>query len=99
MTVQPLQCVLAVLSGWRNEQQPHVVDTSEENRLLKRQFRGQRLRRTDDGRRRLAKASSSPQPAHASRDYRYARLPFSNWHRKLVGRTMTAAAVPTCTSR
>ena len=55
MTLQPLQFVLAVLSGWLNEHQAHVVDyLREENRLLKQQLRGERLRLTDDQRRRLA---------------------------------------------
>jgi hypothetical protein len=55
MTLHPLQLVLAVLSGWLNEHQSRVVDyPREENRLLKQQLRGQRLRLTDDDRRRLA---------------------------------------------
>src|SRR5215831_15256737 len=55
MILHPLQLVLAVLSGWLNEHQAHVVDyLREENRLLKQQLRGQRLRLSDDDRRRLA---------------------------------------------
>ena len=55
MILQPLHFVLAVLSGWLNEHQTHVVDyLREENRLLKQQLRGQRLRLSDDDRRRLA---------------------------------------------
>ena len=55
MTVQPLQFVLAVLAGWLNEHQAHVVDyLREENRLLKQQLHGRRLRLSDDERRRLA---------------------------------------------
>jgi len=61
MTLHPLQLVLAVLSGWLNEHQAHVVDyLREENRLLKQQLRGKRLRVTnDDRRRRGARAFSS----------------------------------------
>ena len=55
MTLQPLQFVLAVLSGWLNEHQAHVVDyLREENRLLKQQLGGKRLRLSDNQRRRLA---------------------------------------------
>jgi hypothetical protein len=55
MTLQPLQFVLAVLAGWLNEHQAHVVDyLREENRLLKQQLRGSRLRLTDHDSRRLA---------------------------------------------
>ena len=55
MILHPLQLVLAVLSGWLNAHQAHVVDyLREENRLLKQQLRGKRLRLTDDERRRLA---------------------------------------------
>ena len=55
MIQQPLQFVLAVLAGWLNEPQAHVVHyLREENRLLKQQLCGQRLRLTDDDRRRLA---------------------------------------------
>ena len=55
MTLQPFQLVLTVLAGWLNEHQAHVVDyLREENRLLKQQLRGKRLRLSDDDRRRLA---------------------------------------------
>ena len=45
MTLHPLQLVLAVLSGWLNEHQAHVVDYLKEENLLKQWLRGQRLRR------------------------------------------------------
>ena len=55
MVLHPFQLVLAVLSGWLNEHQSRVVDyLREENRLLKQQLGGQRLRLTNDDRRRLA---------------------------------------------
>jgi hypothetical protein len=54
-TLCPLQFVLAVLSGWMNDHQARVVDyLREENRLLKQQLGGRRLRLSDDVRRRLA---------------------------------------------
>ena len=43
------------VAGWINRHQQDVIDyLVEENRVLKGQFRGRRLRLTDDERRRLA---------------------------------------------
>ena len=47
--------VLAVLTGWLGRQERQAVAyLMEENRILRRQMRGQRLQFTDDDRRRLA---------------------------------------------
>jgi hypothetical protein len=47
--------VLGVLTGWLNRQEREVIAyLVEENRLLRRQLGGRRLRFTDDDRRRLA---------------------------------------------
>ncbi len=51
----PLQLLLATFAGWVNRHQTQVIDyLVEENRVLKEQLRGRRLRLTDDQRRRLA---------------------------------------------
>jgi hypothetical protein len=51
----PLQVLLVTLAGWVNRHQQHVIEYPiEENRVLKGQLKGRRLRRTDDQRRRLA---------------------------------------------
>ncbi len=51
----PLQFLLLVFSGWVNRQQADVIDyLQEENRILREQLGGRRLRLTDDQRRRLA---------------------------------------------
>ncbi len=51
----PLQLLLVTFSGWVNRQQAQVIDyLVEENRVLKEQLGGRRLRLTDDQRRRLA---------------------------------------------
>jgi len=51
----PLQLLLATFAGWVNREQAQVVAyLVEENRVLKEQLRGRRLRLTDDQRRRLA---------------------------------------------
>jgi hypothetical protein len=50
-----LQVLLVTLAGWVNRHQQHVIaDQAEENRALKEQVKGRRLRLTDDQRRRLA---------------------------------------------
>ena len=53
--IQPWQILLAALAGWINQLQQEVIEyLREENRVLKEQLRGKRLRLTDDQRRRLA---------------------------------------------
>ena len=53
--VYPLQVLLATLAGWMNRHQQDVVAyLVEENRVLKEQLKGRRLRLNDDQRRRLA---------------------------------------------
>ena len=53
--IYPLQVLLATVSGWMNRRQGEILDyLIEENRVLKEQLRGKRLRLTDDQRRRLA---------------------------------------------
>ncbi len=50
-----LQLLLATFAGWVNRHQAQVVEyIVEENRALKEQLGGRRLRLTDDQRRRLA---------------------------------------------
>ena len=52
---QPLQLLLATFAGWVNQHQAKVIEyLVEENRVLKKQLGGRRLRLTDDQRRRLA---------------------------------------------
>ena len=51
----PLQVLLAGLAGWLNRHQQDVIAyLVEENRVLKEQLKGKRLRLSDDQRRRLA---------------------------------------------
>jgi hypothetical protein len=53
--VTTLQLVLSVLIGWLDcRERQTVAYLIEENRLLRRQLGGRRLRLTDDDRRRLA---------------------------------------------
>ncbi len=51
----PLQMLLLTVSGWVNRHQQDVIAyLVEENRVLKEQLKGRKLRLTDDQRRRLA---------------------------------------------
>ena len=51
----PLQLLLVTFAGWVNRRQVEIIEyLVEENRVLKEQLRGQRLRLTDHQRRRLA---------------------------------------------
>ena len=51
----PLRVLLWTVSGWVNRHQQAVIDyLVEENRVLKEQMKGRKLRLTDDQRRRLA---------------------------------------------
>src|SRR5262249_31473941 len=53
--VYPLHVLLVTLAGWINRHQQHVIECLvEENRVLKGQLTGRRLRLNDDERRRLA---------------------------------------------
>ena len=54
-TAFPLQLLLATFAGWVNRRQAQAINyLVEENRVLKEQLGGKRLRLTDDQRRRLA---------------------------------------------
>src|SRR5262249_59846844 len=53
--VYPLHVLLLTLAGWVNRHQQQVIEyLVEENRVLKGQLKGRRLRLTDEQRRRLA---------------------------------------------
>ncbi len=53
--IQPWQLFIVTFAGWVNRHQQKVIDdVVDENRVLKGQLRGRRLRLTDDERRRLA---------------------------------------------
>ena len=55
LAIDPFRLLLISLAGWLNQQQQDVIDyLQEENRVLRRQPGGQRLRFSDDQRRRLA---------------------------------------------
>jgi hypothetical protein len=55
LTLDPFRLLLISVDGWMNHQQQEVIDyLQEENRMLREQLQGKRLRFNDDQRRRLA---------------------------------------------
>jgi hypothetical protein len=89
-----LNLLLAVLTGWQNRREQEMIGyLVAENRLLRRQLGGRRLRLTNDDRRRLA-----------TRAYRLGRQTLRQvativtpdtllrWHRQLIARKWTYAA-------
>ena len=58
MVLQPWQLLVAAMAGWINQHQQAVVEyLREENRVLKEQLGGLRLRLTDAQRLRLARTT------------------------------------------
>ena len=65
--IYPLQILIASLAGWMNRRQAEVLEyLIEENRVLKEQLKGRRLRLTDDQRRRLAATCAEPSTSSVS---------------------------------
>ena len=53
--LDPFRFLLIAVAGWMNQHQLHVIDyLRQENRVLREQLGGRRLRLSDDQRRRLA---------------------------------------------
>jgi putative transposase len=86
-----LQMVLGVLTGWLDRQDRDAVAyLIEENRVLRSQLGGRRLRLTDDDRRRLAAGAYRVGRA-ALREIATIATPDTllRWHRQLIARTWT----------
>jgi putative transposase len=87
----PLQVLLVTLAGWVNRHQQHVIEyLVEENRVLKEQVKGRRLRLTDDQRRRLA-AKGRRLGRRVLRQVATIVTPDTilRWHRQLIARKWT----------
>jgi putative transposase len=89
--ISPLQVLLVTLAGWINRHQQHVIEyLLEENRVLKEQVKGRRLRLTHDQRRRLA-ARGRRLGRWVLRQVATIVTPDTilRWHRQLIARKWT----------
>ncbi len=89
--LSPLRVLLVTLAGWINRHQQHVIEyLLEENRVLKEQVKGRRVRLTDDQRRRLA-AKGRRLGRWVLRQVATIVTPDTilRWHRQLIARKWT----------
>jgi len=91
--IQPFHLLVIALAGWLNRQQQAVIDyLIEENRVLKDQLEGQRLRFTDEQRIRLAvKAKVLGRRALDELETLVTPDTLLAWHRKLIAQKWTYA--------
>ena len=92
-TIQPFHFLVIALAGWLNRQQQVVIDyLIEENRVLKEQLGGQRLRFTDEQRMRLAvKAKLLGRRGLDELETLVTPYTLLAWHRKLIAKKWTYA--------
>jgi putative transposase len=91
--LQPFHLLVTALAGWLNRQQQVVIDyLIEENRVLKEQLEGQRLRFTDEQRIRPAvKAKVLGRRALDELETLVTPDTLLAWHRKLIAQKWTYA--------
>ena len=91
--IQPFHLLVIALAGWLNRQQQVVIDyLIEENRVLKEQLGGQRLRFADEQRMRLAvKAKLLGRRALDELETLVTPDTLLAWHRKLIAKKWTYA--------
>src|SRR3954447_68268 len=84
--LDPFRFVLIAVAGWMNQQQLQMIDyLREENRVLREQLGGRRLRLTDNQRRRLtAKAKGLGRKLLAALATIATPETLLAWHRKLI---------------
>src|SRR5256714_7096238 len=84
--LDPLRFVLIAVAGWMNQQQLQIIEyLREENRILREQLGGRRVRLNDDQRRRLAaKAKGLGRKLLAEVATIVTSETLLAWHRKLI---------------
>jgi putative transposase len=92
--LDPFRFVLISIAGWMNQRQQHAIDClREENRVLREQLGGRRLRFTDNQRRRLSsKAKGLGRRALAELATIVTPETLMAWHRKLIARKYDGSA-------
>src|SRR5215831_9945649 len=92
--LDPCRFVLMAVAGWMNQRQLQVIDyLREENRVLREQLGGRRLRFTNDQRRRLA-AKAKGIGRKLLREMATIVTPETllAWHRKLIAQKYDGSA-------
>ena len=84
--LDPFRLVLISIAGWMNQEQQQAIEyLREENKVLREQLGGRRLRFTDEQRRRLAaKAKGLGRRALAAVATIVTPETLLAWHRKLI---------------
>src|SRR5438876_946316 len=92
--LDPFQFLLLSIAGWMNQHQQHVIEyLLEENRVLRLQLGGRRVRFTDDQRRRLAvKAKSLSRRVLLQIATIVTPETLLTWHRKLIAQKYDGSA-------
>src|SRR6516225_4036144 len=92
--LDPFRFLLIALSGWMNHRQRQVIEyLREENRVLREQLGGRRVRLNDNQRRRLAvKAKALGRKALAEVANIVTPDTLLAWHRKLIAQKYDGAA-------
>jgi hypothetical protein len=92
--LDPFRFVLIAVSGWMNQHQLQIIDyLREENRVLREQLGGRRVRFNDDQRRRLAaKAKGLGRRLLAEVATIVTPETLLAWHRKLIANKYDGAA-------
>src|ERR671912_2590850 len=92
--LDPFRFILIAIAGWMNQRQLHAIDyLREENRVLREQLGGRRLRLNDDQRRRLAaKAKSVGRKLLVEVATIVTPETLMVWHRKLIARKYDGTA-------
>ena len=91
--LDPFRFVLISIAGWMNQQQQQAIEyLREENKVLREQLGGRRLRFTDEQRRRLAVKAGGLGPALWRGATIVTPETLLAWHRKLIARKYDGTA-------
>jgi putative transposase len=93
-TLDPFRFLAAAIAGWANQQQQDAIEyLREENRVLREQLKGKRIRFTDDQRRRLAeRAKGLGRKALDDIATLVRSETLLAWHRKLIAQKYDGSA-------